>query len=72
VATLPGIHHQQAIRAFQKAGFRLIREGARHVIVRHPSGRMAVIPRHNPIHSHTMGRIVIQAGLTLDEFRKLL
>lgn len=34
--------------------------------------RILTIPRHNPINAHTMGAIVRDAGLTIDEFRKLL
>ena len=31
-----------------------------------------VIPRQNPINPFTMGGIIVQAGLTVDEFRNLL
>jgi hypothetical protein len=34
--------------------------------------RQVTIPRHNPIKAFTMGGIVIDAGLTIDAFRKLL
>jgi hypothetical protein len=30
------------------------------------------IPRHNPIKAYTLGGIVLDAGLTVEEFRKLL
>ncbi len=30
------------------------------------------IPRHNPVNAITMGGIVRNAGLTIDDFRKLL
>jgi hypothetical protein len=30
------------------------------------------MPRHNPVNAFTMGGIVRDAGLTADEFRKLL
>jgi predicted RNA binding protein YcfA (HicA-like mRNA interferase family) len=30
---LPGINHLQAVRAFEKAGFRLIRQGGRHIVM---------------------------------------
>jgi hypothetical protein len=30
------------------------------------------IPRHNPVNAFTMGGIVVDAGLTIEEFRKLL
>jgi hypothetical protein len=34
--------------------------------------RIVAIPRHNPVKAVTMGGIVRDAGLSLDEFRKLL
>jgi hypothetical protein len=34
--------------------------------------RIVTIPRHNPINAITMGGIVRDAGLTPEEFKKLL
>ena len=34
--------------------------------------RILTIPRHNPVNSFTMGGIVRDAGLTIEEFRTLL
>jgi hypothetical protein len=34
--------------------------------------RVLTIPRHNPINAITMASIVRDAGLTIDEFKKLL
>jgi hypothetical protein len=34
--------------------------------------RILTIPRHNPVNAFTMGAIAQDAGLTPDEFRKLL
>jgi predicted RNA binding protein YcfA (HicA-like mRNA interferase family) len=30
---LPGINHLQAIRALEKAGFRKVRQGKKHVVI---------------------------------------
>jgi hypothetical protein len=35
-------------------------------------GTIVTIPRHHPVNAHTMGGIVRDAGLTVEEFRKLL
>ncbi len=67
---LPGINHQEAIRALQKAGFRILRQGKHTVMT--DGARILTIPRHNPINALTMGGIVRDAGLTIDEFRDLL
>lgn len=67
---MPGIPHLQAVRALEKAGFRIVRQG-KHIVMS-DGLRILTIPRHNPVNAHTMAGIVRDAGLTLEEFRKLL
>ncbi|HBI24734.1 MAG TPA: hypothetical protein DDX84_11175 [Nitrospiraceae bacterium] len=67
---LSGINHQRAVRAFQKAGFRIVREG-KHITMTNDE-RIITIPRANPIDAFTMGGIVKDAGFTIEEFKKLL
>lgn len=67
---IAGINHQDAVRALQKAGFRVLRQG-KHVVMT-DGVRILTIPRHNPVNAYTMGGIVRDAGLTAAEFRKLL
>jgi len=68
--SIPGVNHLQAVRAFGKAGFRIIRQ-SKHIIMTDGIHILA-IPRSNPINAYTMGTIVRGSGLTPDEFRKLL
>lgn len=65
----PGISHEQAVRAFRKAGFRVAREG-KHTTMTDGS-RIITIPRHNPINAFTMGGIIKDAGLTVVAFKRL-
>ena len=67
---LPGILHLQAVRALQKAGFRVAREG-KHIVMTN-GRRILTIPRNNPINAFTMGGIVRDAGLTIEEFKEFL
>lgn len=67
---LPGIPHLQAVRALEKAGFRVVRE-SRHVVMS-DGRRILTIPRANPVNAYTMGGIVRDAGLSIEEFRNLL
>ncbi|MEN0109795.1 MAG: type II toxin-antitoxin system HicA family toxin [Planctomycetota bacterium] len=67
---LPGVNHRDAIRALEKADFIVAREGKHTVMT--DGERILTIPRHNPINAFTMGAIIRDAGLTIDEFRKLL
>lgn len=67
---LPGINHLRAVAALEKAGFRILRQGA-HIVMT-DGMRILTIPRHNPVNAFTLVGIVRDAGLSLDEFRKLL
>jgi predicted RNA binding protein YcfA (HicA-like mRNA interferase family) len=70
VVKLPGVNHLDAVRALEKAGFRVARQG-KHIVMT-DSVRIVTIPRHNPVNAFTMGGIVRDAGLTIEQFRKLL
>jgi len=67
---LPGISHQRAIKAFQKAGFWVVRQG-KHISMTN-GDRIIIIPRANPIDAFTMGGIIKDAGLAIEEFKNLL
>jgi hypothetical protein len=67
---LAGINHLAAVRAFQRAGFRIERQG-KHIIMS-DGRRIIVIPRHNPVNAITMGVIIRDAGLSMEQFRNLL
>lgn len=67
---LPGINHRDAVRALEKAGFHVARE-SKHVVMT-DGRRILTLPRANPINAFTMGGIVRDAGLTIEEFKKLL
>ena len=67
---LPGINHLLAVKALEKAGFRIPRQG-KHIVMTNGT-RIITIPRHNPVNAITMGGIVKDAGLSTEEFKKLL
>ena len=67
---LPGVPHLQAVRALEKAGFVLIRQG-KHIIMSN-GVRTVQVPRNNPVNAYTMAKIVHDAGLSIDEFKQLL
>jgi predicted RNA binding protein YcfA (HicA-like mRNA interferase family) len=68
--SLPGINHQRAVKAFEKYGFWVLRQG-KHIVMTNGK-RIITIPRANPINAFTMAGIVNDAGLSIQEFRKLL
>ena len=64
------MYHHRAVRAFQKAGFWVVREG-KHISMT-DGERIIIIPRANPVNAFTMGGIIKDAGMTVEEFKKLL
>jgi predicted RNA binding protein YcfA (HicA-like mRNA interferase family) len=64
------VPHLQAVRALEKAGFRVIRQG-KHIVMS-DGVRVLTIPRANPVNAFTMGGIVRDAGLTIEQFKRLL
>jgi predicted RNA binding protein YcfA (HicA-like mRNA interferase family) len=70
VGKLPGVPHQRAVHALEKAGFRVVPEG-KHVVMS-DGVRILTIPRHDPVNAFTMAGIVRDAGLSEEEFRGLL
>ena len=67
---LPGVNHLDAVRALEKAGFWVARQG-KHIVMTDGT-RVVIVPRHNPVNAITMGNIARDAGLTPEEFRRLL
>jgi predicted RNA binding protein YcfA (HicA-like mRNA interferase family) len=67
---LTGISHQRAIKAFQQAGFWVVRQG-KHISMTN-GDRIIIIPWANPIDAFTMGGIIKDAGLAIEEFKNLL
>ena len=67
---VPGVNHLDAIRAFEKIGFKVARQSGHVILIREQT--ILVVPRANPIKPFTMGELVRTAGLSVDEFRKLL
>ncbi len=67
---LAGISHARAVRALLKVGFWIVREGKHTTMT--DGEHIITIPRANPVHSFTMAGIVKDAGMSIEEFKKLL
>jgi predicted RNA binding protein YcfA (HicA-like mRNA interferase family) len=70
---LPSLTWQDAVRAFQRAGWQHDRTGSSHYILVRPNrpGLLSV-PMHNPVKRGTLRRLIREAGLTVEEFVDLL
>ena len=71
---LPVMKPREVVAALQKAGFELRRQTGSHIIMYKPGIRHAIsIPQHpKDLPKGTLRAIIREAGLTRDEFLKLL
>ena len=70
MAKLAAVNHLQVVKALEKAGFFIARQGKHIVMIN--GLRIITILRHNPVNAFTMGGIVRDAGMTIEEFKELL
>jgi prepilin-type processing-associated H-X9-DG protein len=71
IPVFPGVNYGQAIQAFKRAGWSVAKQN-QFFVVMSKGQQTIVVHRANPIPPDTMADIVQSAGLTLDQFRRLL
>ena len=64
---LPKVSGAQAIRIFERLGFRVVRQKGSHVVLR-KENRGCVIPIHKELAIGTLKSAIKQAGITTEEF----
>ena len=70
---LRNVGAQRAIRAFHRLGFETVRVRGSHHILRHPDGRIIVLPVHGgALKVGLLLDAIERAGLTPEEFEELL
>jgi predicted RNA binding protein YcfA (HicA-like mRNA interferase family) len=69
---LPVVSGTQAVRAFERAGWRVDRQRGSHVVML-KSGHIASlsIPQHRELAPGTLRSLIRAAGMTVEEFRDL-
>ena len=73
MSNLPRISGRECVKALNSVGFHLKRQEGSHLILRrdHPFAQV-VIPDHKELDRGTLRAIIRQAGLSVDEFARLL
>lgn len=72
MAKLPLISGREAARAFERVGFTFDHQTGSHMIYYHPDGRHLSIPDHRELDRGTLRSLIRAAGLTVEEFLRLL
>ena len=62
------------VMALSKKGYKRDRQKGSHIVLRQTTYpyRRIVVPNHHEIAKGTLGKIIKQAGLTVEEFKQLL
>jgi predicted RNA binding protein YcfA (HicA-like mRNA interferase family) len=68
-----GLSGRKVIRALKRAGFYIRRQKSSHVIMRRDNPfTQVVVPMHKSIDTGTLDAIIEGAGLTIEEFIRLV
>ena len=72
--TLPLISGLELCKILKKIGYKIDHQTGSHVILRNENApyRRLTVPDHKEITKGTLRAIIRQAGLTVEEFRKLM
>jgi predicted RNA binding protein YcfA (HicA-like mRNA interferase family) len=70
---LGNISGKEAAKAFQKAGWNVVGQVGSHLVLVKPGVRVNLsVPQHRELATGTLRALIRHAGLTVDEFLKLL
>ena len=72
---VPSLSYIDVIKAFQRAGFIVVRQKGSHIRLQKRINDEIIkitVPAHKPIKRSTLSHIIKYAGLTIEEFLKLL
>ena len=75
MTSIPSISYRRVVNALQRAGFVVVRQRGSHIRLQKRVGESALkltIPAHNPVKKSTLAKIIKDAGLTVEEFRKFI
>jgi len=67
--------YKEVIKALGKLGFKVVRQRGSHLVLKgffKDRKRTVVVPKHREIAIGTLRGIMFQAGLTVEEFLKLI
>jgi predicted RNA binding protein YcfA (HicA-like mRNA interferase family) len=71
LSKLPLLSWREVVKALTKAGFSVVRQRGSHLILV-KNERIVPIPKHEQIKKGLLMTIIEEAGLTKEEFQKLL
>jgi len=68
---LPRVSGAQAVRALERLGFTVARQRGSHIVMRRGSSG-CVVPNHRELKTGTLAGVLKQAGVSAEDFMKVL
>ncbi|MCS3918610.1 type II toxin-antitoxin system HicA family toxin [Fervidibacter sacchari] len=69
VQRLPIVDWKDAVRVFEKVGWRHDRtKGSHYIMIKPDKPGLLSVPMHSPLKRGTLRKLINQAGLSVDEF----
>ena len=73
MSKMPVVSGHDCVKALEKAGFYFKRQEGSHIVLRRDDPfSQVVVPNHKELDRGTLRAIIRQAGMSIDEFAKLL
>jgi predicted RNA binding protein YcfA (HicA-like mRNA interferase family) len=72
VAGLPVCSGKDAVRAFERLGYRIVRQKGSHVIMKHEGRSSLTVPLRSTLKRGTLRGLISQSGYTVEEFTAVL
>lgn len=70
---LPVISGRKLVKALEKAGFQKVSQEGSHIKMKHPDGRVAIIPDHKELKKGTLKKGILNPlGISIEKLTKLL
>ena len=72
---VPSLNYPQVVAAFERAGWRVVRQKGSHIRVERSAANTtlkATIPAHKPIKRSTLAKLLKDAEMNVEEFLALL
>ena len=73
MSRLPAVSAREVMRALSRIGYEFDRQRGSHIVLWNAERRqMLSLPNHSPVRRGTLRTLIRQAGLTVEEFVRLL
>ncbi len=71
---VPAVSGARVVKALEKVGVQVVRVKGSHHVMRNPDGRWTTVPVHQgrDIAKGTLRNVLADAGLTVEELRRLI